>query len=100
LGEAFDLGISPWVIFAIWPVVQLTVVSGVTPGGLGIVDLGWLGLLVAAGIGTAEASTFVIIQRAGLTLAFLLFAAGALVLDSLLRRLPAAAAGQQISAPI
>lgn len=95
LGEAFDLGISPWVIFAIWPVVQLTVVSGITPGGLGIVDLGWLGLLVAAGIGTAEASTFVIVQRAGLTLAFLLFAAAALVWDSLFRRLPAAAAGQQ-----
>ncbi len=55
LGEAFDLGISPWVFFAVWPMVQLTVVTGVTPGGLGIVDLGWLVLLVAAGIGTAEA---------------------------------------------
>lgn len=95
LAEAFDLGISPWVLFTIVPLVQVILVTGVTPGGLGIVDLGWLGLLVAAGIGTAEASTFVIVQRAGLTLAFLLFAAAALVWDSLFRRLPAAAAGQQ-----
>jgi len=97
IAEAFDLGISPWVIFAVWPVAQVTLVTGLTPGGLGIVDLGWLGLLVAAGIGTAEASTFVIVQRAGLTLAFLLFAAAALVWDSLVRRFAAAAAAQQSS---
>jgi hypothetical protein len=95
LAEAFDLGISPWVFFAVWPMAQLTLVLGVTPGGLGIVDLGWLGLLTAGGIGTTEASTFVIVQRAGLTLAFLFLAAAALVLDLLLRRLPALAAGQQ-----
>lgn len=97
LAEAFDLGISPWVFFAVWPLAQLTLILGVTPGGLGIVDLGWLGLLVAAGIGTAEASTFVIAQRAGVTLAFLLLAAAAVLLDWLFGRFAAAAAGQQSS---
>jgi hypothetical protein len=97
IAEAFDLGISPWVIFAVWPVAQVTLVTGLTPGGLGIADLGWLGLLVAAGVGTTEASTFVIAQRAGLTLAYLFFAAGAVVSDSLLRRFATAAAAQQSS---
>lgn len=97
LAEAFDLGISPWVFFTIVPLVQVILVTGVTPGGLGIVDLGWLGLLVAAGTGTAEASAFVIAQRAGLTLAFLLLAATAIVVDTLLRRLPTATAGPQSS---
>lgn len=97
LAEAFDLGISPWVFFTIVPLVQVILVTGITPGGLGVVDLGWLGLLVAAGVGTTEASAFVIAQRAGLTLAFLLLAGAAIVTDSLLRRLPAAAAGEQSS---
>jgi uncharacterized membrane protein YbhN (UPF0104 family) len=45
------------------PVGQASYALAVTPGGLGIFEAGWFGILVAAGLTTAAASTLVVAQR-------------------------------------
>ncbi len=56
---------ASWLLFlAAYPFVQLSLVAAVTPGGLGIFDLGWLGLLTLGGVPEEQALTFVVAQRA------------------------------------
>lgn len=56
---------ASWPLFlAAYPFVQLSLVAAVTPGGLGIFDLGWLGLLALGGVAEEQALTFVVAQRA------------------------------------
>lgn len=55
----------PWPLFAAsFPATQLSLVLAVTPGGLGLFDAGWYGLLLLGGVPHQEALTFVIAQRA------------------------------------
>ena len=51
------------IFLAAYPFVQLTLVAAVTPGGLGLFELGWLGLLSLAGVPQGEALNFVVAQR-------------------------------------
>lgn len=56
---------ATWPIFlAIFPVTQLSLIVAIAPGGLGIFDLGWLGLLLLAGVPEADVNIFVPAQRA------------------------------------
>jgi uncharacterized membrane protein YbhN (UPF0104 family) len=55
----------PWSIFAAgFPAVQLSLVLAVTPGGLGVFDASWYGVLLLGGVSHQDALTFVIAQRA------------------------------------
>lgn len=82
-GQAVGLTHS-WLIFlAAFPVVQLSLVLSVTPGGLGIFDAGWYGVLLLAEVPRQEALTFVIAQRAYIFV-FVLLWTGVSVLISLL----------------
>ena len=64
IGRAMDLPATWAVYFAIFPVAQLSLIIAVAPGGLGIFDLGWLGLLRLSGLPEEQALAFVIAQRA------------------------------------
>jgi putative heme transporter len=50
--------------FAAWSLTRLLTAIPITPGGLGIVELGLTGALVAAGAGDAEAIAAVLVYRA------------------------------------
>jgi uncharacterized membrane protein YbhN (UPF0104 family) len=55
----------PWLIFAAsFPITQLSLVLAVTPGGLGLFDASWYGVLLLGGVSHQDALTFVIAQRA------------------------------------
>ena len=57
--------VYPWLIFAAcFPLTQLSLVLAVTPGGLGLFDAGWYGVLLLGGVPHQEALTFVVAQRA------------------------------------
>ncbi len=73
----------PWAIFvAGFPITQLSLIVSVTPGGLGLFDAGWYGVLMLGGVPNQEALTFVIAQRAYIFI-FVLIWAGFSVLLSL-----------------
>lgn len=61
---AFHIQISPWVLLLGMPLAQLGLVLAITPGGLGITDLGWYAILAVAGIDRADALLFVVGSRA------------------------------------
>lgn len=64
MARAVDISVH-WTLFlAAYPFVQLSLIAAVTPGGLGIFDLGWLGLLALGGVSEGDALTFVVAQRA------------------------------------
>lgn len=56
------IGVVPFIVA--YPLAQLSLIASITPGGLGIFDLGWLGLLVLSGVPEEQALTFVVAQRA------------------------------------
>jgi uncharacterized protein (TIRG00374 family) len=60
------VGLShPWIVIAAgFPAVQLCLVLAVTPGGLGLLDAGWYGVLLMGGVPRNDALTFVVAQRA------------------------------------
>lgn len=60
---AMGLPISPTLILLGTPLGQLSYVFAFTPGGLGIFELGWLGILSFAGVGTEDTIAFVVGQR-------------------------------------
>ncbi len=65
---------ADWLLFlAAYPFVQLSLVAAVTPGGLGLFELGWLGLLTLGGVAEDEALTFVVAQRVYVTVFVLLW---------------------------
>ncbi len=78
------VGLShPWPVYAAgFPITQLSLIVAVTPGGLGIQDASWYGVLLLAGLPSQEALTFVIAQRAYLFL-YVLILAGLGVMFSL-----------------
>jgi uncharacterized membrane protein YbhN (UPF0104 family) len=77
---------SPWFIFAAgFPVTQLSLVISVTPGGLGLFDAGWYSVLLLGSVSHGDALTFVVAQRAYLSV-FVLVCAGFSTLLSLTTR--------------
>lgn len=65
---------------AAFPLTQLSLIAAVAPGGLGLFDLSWYGLLLLGGMPEPAATTFVIAQRAAIFVFVLLWAGiGALV---------------------
>lgn len=67
IGRAIDVE-AGWLLFvALFPVTQLSLIVAVAPGGLGVFDLSWLGLLRLAGVFEGEALAFAITQRAYIT---------------------------------
>lgn len=72
LAMAVKLTLSPFVLINASPIGQLANVIAITPGGFGIYELGWFGILVYAGGGVAAASAFVVLLR--LSVFFSIFA--------------------------
>ena len=60
---ALGLDVSPWLVVLATPVGQLAYVLAFTPGGLGIFELGWFGILRYAEVTALDAATFVVGQR-------------------------------------
>jgi uncharacterized membrane protein YbhN (UPF0104 family) len=72
----------PWLVFlAGFPITQLSLVVAVTPGGLGILDASWYGVLVMGGVSQKEAMTFVIAQRAYISVFVLIWAGVSMLLS-------------------
>ncbi len=59
----FSIIIDPLIIIAGTPVAQLSYAFSFTPGGLGILEAGWLGILKVGNVDTQEALLYVIGQR-------------------------------------
>ncbi len=75
IAEALHITIPFALMLAVFPIVQLSLIIAIAPGGLGIFDLGWLGLLVLGGLSQANATTFTIAQRAYITVFVLIWTA-------------------------
>jgi uncharacterized membrane protein YbhN (UPF0104 family) len=84
---ALAVGItSPWLTFAAgFPITQLSLMISVTPGGLGLLDASWYGVLLLGGVPHGAALTFVVAQRTYLSV-FVLVWAGFSTLLSLTTR--------------
>lgn len=75
IGQAVQIPLAWGLVWATFAITQLSLIVAVAPGGLGIFDLGWLGLLYLGGISEADGLAFVIAQRAFIYI-FVLFWAG------------------------
>lgn len=75
MGQAIGTQAHWSAYFASYPLAQLSLIIALAPGGLGIFDLGWLGLLQLSGLPESSALTYVIAQRAYVTI-FVLVLAG------------------------
>ncbi|HSM56744.1 MAG TPA: lysylphosphatidylglycerol synthase transmembrane domain-containing protein, partial [Candidatus Sulfomarinibacteraceae bacterium] len=75
IARALDIQASWWLFAACFPITQLSLIIAVAPGGLGIFDLGWLGLLRLGGLSQNDALTFVVAQRAYIFVFVLVWAA-------------------------
>ncbi len=67
-------------VLAALPAAQLGLVVGITPAGLGLVEGGFLGALIALGVSARESGVFVVGQRALISLFVLVLASGAFLL--------------------
>jgi uncharacterized membrane protein YbhN (UPF0104 family) len=76
------------IFLAAYPFVQLTLVAAVTPGGLGLFELGWLGLLSLAGVPQSEALNFVVAQRVYISVFVLIWAGLSVLIALTVRRSP------------
>ena len=64
IGRSIGTPVTLPLLLASYPLVQLSLIIAIAPGGLGIFDAGWLGLLRLGGISEAAALAFVVAQRA------------------------------------
>lgn len=64
IARALNLRAPALLFAAVFPITQLSLIVAVAPGGLGIFDLGWLGLLRLGDMAADDALTFVVAQRA------------------------------------
>lgn len=67
---AVGVAVPPLLIWVGIPIAQLGLLLAVTPGALGALEAGWLGVLLLAGLPRQDIATFLIGQRAAL-LAFI-----------------------------
>ena len=81
IAKAVGISVPLSAILASFAVVQLSLIIAVAPGGLGIFDLGWLGLLHLIGVPKDEALTFVIAQRTYIFVFVLIWAAFSVLLS-------------------
>ena len=70
-----------WPLYlAIFPITQLSLIIAVAPGGLGIVDFTWAGLLLLAGIPDNSATTFTVALRIYISIFVLVWAGTSMLL--------------------
>jgi uncharacterized membrane protein YbhN (UPF0104 family) len=74
LGRSIGAPVTLPLLLASYPLVQLSLIIAIAPGGLGIFDAGWLGLLRLGGISEAAALAFVVAQRAFVVVFVLIWA--------------------------
>ncbi len=74
IGQAISMTAGLAIFLAVFPIAQLSLIIAIAPGGLGIFDLGWIGLLLLTGVPDAEVRAFVIAQRAFVFLFVLVWA--------------------------
>ncbi len=60
---ALGLDVDPWLVILATPVGQLAYALAFTPGGLGIFEAGWFGILRYAGVTAPDAAAFAVGQR-------------------------------------
>ena len=65
---ALDAPVSPTVFLLGAPVGQLSLLLAFTPGGLGIYELGWYGVLTSMAVPDVHVSAFLVVQRVLTTL--------------------------------
>jgi uncharacterized protein (TIRG00374 family) len=83
VSQAVRIDVPPlWILVGI-PIAQLGLLFSVTPGALGAMEAGWLGVLLLAGLPRAQIAAFLIAQRAAITV-FILGLGGGSYLLSLL----------------
>lgn len=86
VGRAVGLS-HPWSIFAAgYPITQLSLVLAFTPGGLGLFDASWYGILLFGGVAQQDALNFVVAQRAYVLVFVLLWAGVSVLLTFLAER--------------
>jgi uncharacterized protein (TIRG00374 family) len=66
VSQAVGVDVPPLLVFVGIPIAQLGLLLSVTPGALGALEAGWLGVLLLAGLPRTEIATFLIGQRAAL----------------------------------
>jgi uncharacterized membrane protein YbhN (UPF0104 family) len=78
------LGVTAdWPLYlAIFPITQLSLIIAVAPGGLGIVDFTWAGLLLFVGVSDSETSAFTVALRIYVTVFVLIWAGVSVLLAS------------------
>jgi len=81
IAQAVGISIPLSAILASFAIVQLSLIIAVAPGGIGIFDLGWLGLLHLIGVSEDQALTFVIAQRTYIFVFVLIWAAVSVLLS-------------------
>lgn len=64
IAQALGLPIDLWTFVLVGSAVQLSLVVAFTPGGLGIMDLGFVGLLALGGVESETVAAFIVGQRA------------------------------------
>jgi uncharacterized membrane protein YbhN (UPF0104 family) len=83
VSQAVGIDVPPLWVFVGIPIAQLGLLFSVTPGALGAMEAGWLGVLLLAGLPRPQIVTFLIAQRAAVT-AFILLLGASSYLGSLL----------------
>lgn len=58
-----DMDVSAVGFFSLYPVMLVVSLLGMTPSGIGIVELGWAGLLLHLGVPKEEAIGFAVVRR-------------------------------------
>ena len=66
VSQAVGVAVPPLLLFVGIPIAQLGLLLAVTPGAIGTLEAGWLGVLLIAGLPRQEIATFLIGQRAAL----------------------------------
>jgi uncharacterized membrane protein YbhN (UPF0104 family) len=66
IAQAVGVAVPPLLVFVGIPVAQLGLLLAVTPGGLGMLEAGWLGVLLLAGLPRQDIATLLIGQRAAI----------------------------------
>lgn len=66
IGAGIGVGLSWFDWLAATPMAQLTALVGVTPGGLGVVEVGWWAGLAWVGVAQASIGVFILTQRLAL----------------------------------
>jgi uncharacterized membrane protein YbhN (UPF0104 family) len=67
VSTAVRIEVPPLLVFVGIPIAQLGLLLAVTPGSLGALEAGWLGVLLLAGLPRPEIATILIAQRAAIT---------------------------------